>query len=153
MNSSIGTVLSGQLPEGSVTKEKLSSEVIALLESSSSSGGSILTWELGETLSALTCVRTDVDSGKLIKCLNTEENIGQLLGITLQAGVEGESVSIIRQGILENTALSFGRGTRLFLSSSGTMINEIPDTGFLQTIGVMIDTQTCFVCFSQAFRR
>ena len=105
---------------------------------------------LGETLSALTCVKVNENS-QIVKCTNNADDQNMCIGILQYAGTIDEECKIITYGICINSSFSrFPQNSTLFISSDGTLTNIVPTNGYIQMIAKVISPERVFVMLSDA---
>lgn len=63
-------------------------------------------------------------------------HIGRVVGMTAETIAEGETGLVRRIGRIENESWSLTPGTPYFLGEGGEIINTVPESGFIQFIGV-----------------
>ena len=63
-------------------------------------------------------------------------HMGRVVGMTVETIAEGEAGLVRRIGRIENESWSLTPGTPYFLGEGGEIINTVPESGFIQYIGV-----------------
>ena len=63
-------------------------------------------------------------------------HMGRVVGMTVEEIAEGEQGIVRRIGRIENESWSLTPGMPYFLGEGGEIINTIPESGFIQYIGV-----------------
>lgn len=63
-------------------------------------------------------------------------HMGRVVGMTVEAINEGETGIVRRIGRIENESWSLTPGTPYFLGEGGEIINTVPESGFIQYVGV-----------------
>ncbi len=63
-------------------------------------------------------------------------HMGRVVGMTVETIAEGEAGLVRRIGRIENESWSLTPGMPYFLGEGGEIINTIPESGFIQYIGV-----------------
>lgn len=83
----------------------------------------------GGTLTKTTPVR--VDSEGNLKSINISQGseVEALVGLIEKDSGDGEFVSVVQTGIIEDITTSFNFGDRIFMSKSGGLTNIQPDVG------------------------
>lgn len=78
-------------------------------------------------------------SGKAVYADNTNTlHYGRVIGITLNAAVDGGSLSIATSGDVTEPSWNWSPGA-LYASTNGLLTQTPPSTGFLQIVGVAIE--------------
>ena len=76
---------------------------------------------------------------------------GLCIGVSTQAGAENTSIEINIKGRLNNVGDFLIPNIPVYSGDNGTLIQEEPTTGLLQSIGLAIDAATLFVDISPCF--
>ena len=63
-------------------------------------------------------------------------HMGRVVGMTVEEIAEGETGLVRRIGKVENESWNLIPGTPYFLGEGGEIISDVPETGFIQYIGV-----------------
>ena len=63
-------------------------------------------------------------------------HMGRVVGMTIETIAEGETGIVRRIGRIENESWNLTPGTPYFLGEGGEIINTVPESGFIQYIGV-----------------
>jgi hypothetical protein len=63
-------------------------------------------------------------------------HMGRVIGMTVEAISESETGLVRRIGRIENESWSLIPGTPYFLGEGGEIINTVPESGFIQYVGV-----------------
>ncbi len=63
-------------------------------------------------------------------------HMGRVVGMTVESIAEGETGIVRRIGRIENEYWNLTPGTPYFLGEGGEIINTIPESGFIQYVGV-----------------
>jgi hypothetical protein len=102
-----------------------------------SGGGSFgqlqATYAAGEIISAVKAIRVDTATAFLAEP-DTFTN-ANVTGISITAGNLSDSIKVVLSGELYDSSFSFTAGDLLFLSSSGTITDVAPVSGFRTVIG------------------
>lgn len=69
-----------------------------------------------------------------------ETHMGRVVGMTVENISEGETGLVRRIGRIENESWNLTPGTPYFLGDGGEIINFVPESGFIQYIGVAEST-------------
>ena len=131
------TVQTGQVADASISEPKLTE---AVREKLNRAAGESVTYSmtLAEPLSAWSCVRADVN-GHAILCTNAAECQQTLLGVTTQAGANGDAVTVIAQGRASDSSFArFPHGFPLFIAENGSLTPSPPARGYVQIVATVI---------------
>ena len=78
-----------------------------------------------------------------------ENNTGKTLGVSKNAAVTDDNVTVIHQGIIKSSGWGLTPDAIYYAGPNGTMTATIPNSGILQRIGIAIDSETLMVKFSE----
>lgn len=85
-------------------------------------------------------------AGKVIHADNTnDDHFGLFTGITNTSVILDEEVLVVSYGRMIDPAFSFIPEEKLYLSTNGLLTQTAPTTGFLQSIGHAISSDTIFI--------
>ena len=73
-----------------------------------------------------------------------DAHYGRVLGITANAGIQGDLINVVTDGELDGFA-SFTVDLPVYLSSLGVVTQNPPTTGFIQQLGIAISSTRVFV--------
>ena len=63
-------------------------------------------------------------------------HMGRVVGMTIETIAEGGTGLVRRIGRIENESWNLTPGTPYFLGDGGEIVNNVPETGFIQYVGV-----------------
>jgi len=63
-------------------------------------------------------------------------HMGRVVGMTVEEIAEGEQGIVRRIGRIENESWNLTPGTPYFLGEGGEIVNTVPESGFIQYVGV-----------------
>lgn len=111
-------------------------------------GGSTVTYEAGETMSAGRVVVVDDLAAWYFQ--NTDAtHIGRAFGITTTSATAGNNVTIQVSGLVTDAAFTFTADTSLWVGADGEIFNTQPVSGVvIQKAGVAYENQKMLIDFS-----
>lgn len=77
-------------------------------------------------------------------CSNEPDHAGSVIGITKNAANPGEGLVIVTSGIMDEPSWSFTPGA-VFVGLDGSLVQEPPQTGFVQQVGVAVSATRLIV--------
>ena len=78
---------------------------------------------------------------------NTAACFGKVVGMALEAADTGGSVSVCKMGVVSLTE-SLQVGDTYYVGTSGGIQTTVPEEGFIQSVGIAVDTNDLYVSFS-----
>lgn len=78
-----------------------------------------------------------------------ENNTGKTLGVSKNAAVTDDPVTVVHQGIIKSSGWGLTPDAIYYAGSNGTITVTIPTSGILQRIGIAVDSDTLMVKFSE----
>lgn len=97
----------------------------------------------GETISALKIVY--MDNNRVYSGSSANLNTATAIGIAKTAAAEGELVSVLQYGLLEDASFDFEVTDLAFLSETGSLTTTAPEQGYLTRIGKVINNNSVLV--------
>lgn len=104
----------------------------------------ILEKEASENISALKLVYLDSS----LSCSLADNSISGKVnscGISINAGILGDTIKILSFGILEDASFLFGVNEPLYLDINGGLTNVPPTTGYLTKIGYGLGAGSIYI--------
>lgn len=115
--------------------------------------GNTLPYEAGTSILAYKAVTTDADGRLGYASSSTPEHMDQVLGLSVQAGLEGAQVQVKTFGQITNTGWNWTPGQPLFLGLNGE-ITANPNTGvFCLAIGYAQTQHQIFIRIGRGIMR
>lgn len=85
--------------------------------------------DTGLTIANLTPVAVDDDGRLSLIDVSDDNTILSIAGVTSAAILDGSSGPVALTGRILNTGIGFAHGDYLYVSKTGTLINQIPEVG------------------------
>lgn len=79
------------------------------------------------------------------------DHLNRVVGVTVESALAGTPIMVQYQGLLTDPAFTFVEGP-VYIGSNGGMTQTQPTTGFLQILGIAINTTTLFLHLQEPIR-
>lgn len=83
----------------------------------------------------------------------TPAHASRVLGISINAGLDGETITIRTHGELQDPSFAFTPGRKIFAAPVGAYTQIVPTSGFMLTVGYAITATKMFVAIQMPIMR
>ena len=101
----------------------------------------------GGASSVIETANSNLSGGKVVQIVGSDlvdyadkdsPSVGNVLGITLNAALQGDSVSVQMVGEITEPTWSWTLGSPIFLGNTGQMTQVVPTSGYLMQVAVPV---------------